>query len=92
MSNDINIWPGDPVRHGIDNNKRYKAAARGLDGTDVRVYSYFWPGRCSYGFQHWFDREGNDYGQIDLVSPLVIIHAIEELTPEEAEAVDRLFA
>lgn len=81
----------DPIRHGISNQKRYKAAARGLDGEDTRVYSYFWPGRCSYGFQHWFDKDGEDYGQIDLDSPMVLIHAVQELTPAEADAVDRMF-
>ena len=82
---------GDPIRHEVSMDKRYKAAVRGLDGKDVRVYSAAIPGVCSYGLQHWFDRQRNDWGQIDLVNPLYIVHAIEELTPDEAAAVDRLF-
>lgn len=31
-----------------------------------------------------------DYGQIDLINPLYLAHAIEELTESEAEAVDRM--
>ena len=83
--------PDDPIRHGISHQKRYKAAVRGLDGKDVRVYSAVIPGVCSYGLQHWFDRQRNDWGQIDLKNPLYIVHAIEELTADEAAAVDRLF-
>ena len=71
--------------------KRYKAAVRGLDGKDFRVYSAAIPDVCSYGLQHWFDRSRNDYGQIDLINPLVLVHVIEELTEAEAEAVDRMF-
>lgn len=81
----------DPIRHEISMQKRYKAAVRGLDGKDVRVYSAAIPGVCSYGLQHWFDRSRNDYGQIDLINPLVLVHVIEELTEAEAEAVDRMF-
>lgn len=85
------LYPGDPIRHDVSNSKRYKAALRGLDGHDVRVYSAYIPGICSYGSQHWFDRQRNDWGQIDLINPLYLVHAIEELTPAEAAAVDRLF-
>ena len=81
----------DPIRHEISMQKRYKAAVRGLDGKDVRVYSAAIPGICSYGLQHWFDRERHDYGQIDLINPLVLVHVIEELSEAEAEAVDRMF-
>lgn len=85
------MFPDDPIRHGISNAKHYKAACRLLDGRDVRVYSYYWPGRCSYGFQHWFDKEGNDYGQIDLINPLCLIHSIQEVSDEEAAELVRLF-
>ena len=81
----------DPIRHGISHQKRYRAAVRGLDGADIRVYSAVVPGVCSYGLQHWFDRQRNDWGQIDLINPLYLVHAVEELTPDEAAAVDRLF-
>lgn len=96
MNTDTNerrsLWPGDPVRHEISNAKRYKAAARFFpDGEWVAVYSYAWPGRCSYGLQHWFDKDGEDYGQIDLVSPMVELANIEEMTDEEAAAVDNAF-
>lgn len=84
-------FPGDPIRHEISNSKRYKAAVRGLDGKDVRVYSAAIPGVCSYGLQHWFDRARNDYGQIDLINPMYLVHVIEELTADEARAVDRMF-
>lgn len=85
------LFPGDPIRHEISNSKRYQAVVRGLDGKDVRVYSANIPGLCSYGQQHWFDRQRNDWGQIDLINPLYLVHAIEELTPDEAAAVDKLF-
>jgi len=81
---------GDNVRHEVSMRRRYKAAMRGLDGRDVRVYSAAIPGVCSYGLQHWFDRARNDYGQIDLINPIYIVHTIEELSEDEAAAVDRL--
>lgn len=80
----------DPIRHEVSMQRRYKAAVRGLDGKDIRVYSAVVPGVCSYGLQHWFDRERNDYGQIDLINPLYLVHVIEELSDAEAESVDRM--
>lgn len=69
--------------------KRYKAVVRRLDGTSARVYSGPFPNEDSP--QHWLDRYGEDYGRIDADGRMFSIRSIEELTPDEAAKVDRLY-
>ncbi len=77
-----------PIIPGIDMAKRYKAAVRLLDGSDVRVYSTRVHPTSHYGQQVWCDRDGNAYGQINLRSPLYTVHAIREIDDDEAAIFD----
>ncbi len=85
-----------PIRPRLENDKRYKAKVRSalpmLDGDEETiVYSAVIPGICSYSFPHWFDKDRNDWGQIDLVSPFTEVYDIEEMPPDEAAEVDKMF-
>ena len=73
-----------PIIPGINQQKRYKAAVRLLDGSDVRVYSTARHPTSHYGLQVWCDKEGNAYGQIDLRHPVYPVHAVEEISEDEA--------
>ena len=77
-----------PIIPGVDMAKRYKAAVRLPDGSDVRVYSTREHPSSSYGLQVWCDRAGNAYGQINLRNPLYVVHAIEEVDEDEAAIFD----
>lgn len=77
-----------PIIPGIDMAKRYKAAVRLPDGTDIRVYSTRVHPTSHYGQQVWCDRDGNAYGQINLRNPLCTVHAIEEIDEDEAAIFD----
>lgn len=77
-----------PIIPGVDMAKRYKAAVRLPDGSDVRVYSTREHPSSSHGLQVWCDRNGNAYGQINLRNPLYIVHAVEEIDEAEAAIFD----
>ena len=77
-----------PIIPGISQRKRYKAAIRLPDGTDVRVYSTREHPTSHYGLQVWCDRAGTAYGQIDLRHPLYTVHAVEEVDEDEAAIFD----
>jgi len=72
----------------IDNTKRYQAKVHSItmaDDESVEVVSSTDTPDSSYGLQHWVDKNGNSYGQIDLINPLYHVFDIEETTEEEAD-------
>lgn len=81
----------NPVIESIDNSRRYKAAIRTLDGVDIRVYSTADHPSSHYGLQVWCDKEGNAYGQINLRHPFYVVHAVEEITEEEAKSFEKRY-